>query len=163
SDTNFKSFEELVEEADEAIQSIAESIEIALQSLSNIESEDFDLEEDEGVISSTEEAVQKAEEEEASQATTSTTSTSTTTTTAATDTTVTSTTTTTSTAVLASAPTAILAINEGAAVTTTLAVTLNLTDIVGEGVLTMSVDGGAFEALNQANPTPFPQETAQKL
>ncbi|MFC1746118.1 ELWxxDGT repeat protein [Candidatus Riflebacteria bacterium] len=144
SDTNFKSFEELVEEADEAIQSIAESIETALQSLSNIESEDFDLEEDEGVKSSTEEAVQKAEKAEENQATTST-STSTTTTTAATGTS-----TTTSTAAVASAPTGILAINEGAAFTTTRDVTLNLSGVTGEGVLTMSVDSGDFEPLNQA-------------
>ncbi|MFC1746120.1 ELWxxDGT repeat protein [Candidatus Riflebacteria bacterium] len=62
----------------------------------------------------------------------------------------TGTSTTTSTAAIASAPTGILAINEGASSTTTREVTLNLSGVTSEGVLTMSVDGGDFEPLNQA-------------
>ncbi|MFC1745356.1 integrin alpha [Candidatus Riflebacteria bacterium] len=159
SDKSFKDFEELVAEADEAITQIAESIEIALQSLSNIESEDFDLEEDEQVKEKTDKAAKKAEEKEDKQATTSSTTSTTsssTTSTATSDTSTTSSSTSTTssststTTAASKKPTAVLAINEGAESTDSLSVTLNLTDIQATGVVTMSIDGADFIALNQA-------------
>ncbi|MFC1742754.1 RCC1 domain-containing protein [Candidatus Riflebacteria bacterium] len=148
SDKNFKDFEELVDEIQDTIDDLADSIEKVLQSVSNLESEDFDLEEDEEVKSKTEEASKKAEEEEAKQATSSTTTSSTTTSTAAVDTTTTSSSTSSTTAV--ELPAGILAINDGAATTDSVNVILNLTVTQAVGVITMSVDGGDFEALNMA-------------
>ncbi|MFC1742706.1 RCC1 domain-containing protein [Candidatus Riflebacteria bacterium] len=148
SDKNFKDFAELVDEADEAIEKIAESIEKVLQSVSNLESEDLDLENNEEIKSNTEEATKKAEEEEAKQATSTTTTSSTTTSTTAVDTTTTSSSTSSTTAV--ELPAGTLAINDGAASTDSVNVILNLTVTQAVGVVTMSVDGGDFEALNQA-------------
>ncbi|MFC1743264.1 ELWxxDGT repeat protein [Candidatus Riflebacteria bacterium] len=146
SDKKFTDFQKLMDKADEAIKKIAESIETALQSLSNLESENFDLKEDENVKGNTEEAAKKAEEEEANQQTTSTTTSSTTTSTTS------STTSTTSSTGTAGPelPSGALAINDGAKYTTSVNVTLNLTGVTGAGTIYMSVDGGTFETLNQA-------------
>ncbi|MFC1742707.1 RCC1 domain-containing protein [Candidatus Riflebacteria bacterium] len=146
---NFQTFEELVDEADEVIQELAVAIETALQSVENLESEDFNLEDDENVQAKTDDAVEKAEEEEEKLASgTTTTTTSTTSTTAEVDTTTTTSSTTTTTAV--ELPDGTLAINDGAATTETVNVILNLTVTQAMGVITMSVNGGEFEPLNMA-------------
>ncbi|MFC1742756.1 RCC1 domain-containing protein [Candidatus Riflebacteria bacterium] len=145
---NFQTFEELVDEADEVIQELAAAIETALQSVENLESEDFNLEEDENVQAKTDDAVEKAEEEEEKQAASSTTTSSTTTSTAEVDTTTTSSSTSSTTAV--ELPAGTLAINDGAATADSVNVILNLTVTQAVGVITMSVDGGDFEALNMA-------------
>ncbi|MFC1742761.1 RCC1 domain-containing protein [Candidatus Riflebacteria bacterium] len=139
SDKKFEDFKELVDEIQDTIDDLADSIENALKSLSNLESEDFDLEEDEEIKKKTEESAKKAEEEEAKQATSSSTTSTTT-----------SSSSTSTTTAAAALPSGVLAINDGAEKTDSVNVTLNLTGITGTGVITMSVDGGDFETLNQA-------------
>ncbi|MFC1742760.1 hypothetical protein ACFL35_02115 [Candidatus Riflebacteria bacterium] len=138
SEKKFEEFKKLIDEVQDVIDDLAETIENALKSLTNLESENFDLEEDEEIKKKTEETTQKVEEEEAKQATTSTTTTS-------------SSTSSTTTATV-SLPSGVLAINDGAAKTDSTSVILNLSGVTGTGVITMSVDGGDFETLNQAKP-----------
>ncbi|MFC1743506.1 Ig-like domain-containing protein [Candidatus Riflebacteria bacterium] len=150
SDKNFQSFKEIVAEVQETIDQLAETIEKALKSISNIESEDFDLEENEEVKSKTEEAAKKAEEEEEKQASSSTTSTTSSSTTSSTADSTTTTSSSTSSTTAATKPAASLAINDGAERCNSRTVTLNLTGVQGDGALLMSVDGGDFVTLDQA-------------
>ncbi|MFC1744693.1 fibronectin type III domain-containing protein [Candidatus Riflebacteria bacterium] len=64
SGTTFDAFNTLVNEVDDKIDELSEKIAKALQSLSNIESEDFDLEEDETIKKDLEEVVDEAEKNE---------------------------------------------------------------------------------------------------
>ncbi|MFC1744697.1 hypothetical protein ACFL35_11955 [Candidatus Riflebacteria bacterium] len=62
--TTFDAFNTLVDEVDEKIAELAEKIEKALQSLSKIESEDFDLEDDETIKEDLEDVVDEAKKNE---------------------------------------------------------------------------------------------------
>ncbi|MFC1743476.1 RCC1 domain-containing protein [Candidatus Riflebacteria bacterium] len=88
-----------------------------------------------------------------------TTSSSSTTSTSTTSSSTTSTSSTSSTTSDSQKPGAILAINEGAEETYSLQVTLNLSEVKGEGILYMSVDGGeTYEPIDQAKSYTLSEE-----
>ncbi|MFC1744339.1 hypothetical protein ACFL35_10120 [Candidatus Riflebacteria bacterium] len=149
SSTKYADFSTILPPGSANIKELANAIEEALKKTSNVASEIFDVTLDDEVKKLTQNAVDTATGNApfATTTTSSTTSTTTTTSTSATTTTSTGTGTGTTTA---SKPSATLAINDGAATTNSTNVTLNLLDVQGVGVITMSVESGAYEILDQA-------------
>ncbi|MFC1744532.1 ELWxxDGT repeat protein [Candidatus Riflebacteria bacterium] len=130
--TTYASFSSFFAPTESLNISLSEKIEQFLQSQTNLET-DSEMTDNAQVKSATDAAVTQAKINEASPPSTRTTTSSTSTSTATTSS--------------ATKPGATLTINNGASTTSSQTVTLNLSNITGDGALEMSIDGGNWEPI----------------